>query len=89
MITLKGLRLHEPTDLTELQRQFPGDKICRFRASMVRAAGFVMQRKPEDCPPGFVNPDHHVVVGPPRIISKKQLMKRGHSIAVTLGIEIL
>jgi hypothetical protein len=56
---------------------------------MVRAAGFVMQRKPEDCPPGFVNPDHHVVVGPPRIISKKQLMKRGHSIAVTPGIEIL
>jgi hypothetical protein len=76
-------------NLTELRRQFPGVKICRFRASVVRAANFVIERKPADCPEGFPDPTHHVVIGPSETISRKQLMKIGHKIANTPGIEVL
>jgi hypothetical protein len=77
-------------NLAELRRLFPDDKICRFRASFVRAAGFVIERKPDGCPLGFLgDPTHHLVVGPAEQISKSQLMKRGHAIAITPGIEIL
>lgn len=77
-------------NLEELRRLFPGQRICRFRASFVRDAGFVIERKPGDCPDGFAgDPQHHVVIGPANEISKTQLMKRGHAIANTPGVEIL
>ena len=81
--------LDTPDNLAELRRKFPSFKICRFRAGIVRAAGFVIERKPDECPEGFSDRTQHVVIGPPETLSKKQLMKRGHAIAHSDGIEIL
>lgn len=78
------------TNLAELRRLFPGQKICRFRARFVRAAGFVVARKPDDCPDGFVgDPAHHLVIGPTEQVTKTELLRRGDAIGVTPGIEIL
>jgi len=78
------------TNLAELRRLFPGDKICRFAARFARDAGFVIQRKPGDCPPGFVgDPVHHLVIGPAEEKPKKALLRMGDALALTPGIEIL
>lgn len=77
-------------NLAEIRRLFPGDKICRFRAAAVRAAGFVIMRKPEDCPADFAGePTHHLVIGPEAEIRKKELMKRGDLIALSPDSEVL
>jgi len=78
------------SNLAELRRLFPGEQICRFRAGFVRAAGFVIERRPRECPDGFVgDPNDHLVIGPAEEIRKKELMRRGDAIAKTQGIEVL
>lgn len=81
--------LDNDANLAELRRLFPGAKICRFRAAVARAAGLVIERKPDECPQGFTgDPNDHVVIGPAEQISKKQLMKIGHRIANSEGVQI-
>lgn len=78
-----------PANRIQLKSIFAGLKICRFPASIVRAAGFVIERKPDECPEGFLDRTQHVVIGPPELLTKKQLVKRGQTIARSDGVEII
>jgi hypothetical protein len=54
-----------PGVLEELRRLFPGYEIASVRASVIRAAQLVIQRRPEECHEDFQGDRaSHVVVGP-------------------------
>jgi hypothetical protein len=77
-------------NLRELQRLFPGEKICRFPAAVIRAAGFFIERRPGEVPEDFLgDPSDHVVVGPPEAVGKKDLIRMGKAIATNPLIEII
>jgi hypothetical protein len=77
-------------NLAELRRMFPGQKIAKFRAQIVRDAQCVIERKPDECPLDFRGDRReHVVIGPARELSRGPYFKRAEEIAHTPGIEIL
>ncbi len=62
---------------TELQRLFPGQPVAGIPVEVLRTNGFVVERRPGECPTDYQgNPDDHVVVGPPAPCSRK-IYQRG------------
>lgn len=53
--------------LAELQALFPGKRIARIPASLLRAEGFWLDRRPDEAPLGCTNPAAHLVCGPPNM----------------------
>lgn len=50
--------------IDELQSLFPGCKIARIEAAIVRREGYSIERRPTESPEECSNPNSHVVVGP-------------------------
>jgi len=84
--------LDAPGMLAELQRIFPEHKIARVPAAVIRAAGFVIERRPDpaDCPRDFhCDPACHVVAGLSAEVTRIVFQRRARSIANHADIVII
>ena len=79
-----------PDVIIELWRIFPGHKIARIPASVIRAQGFVIERRPAECP-AELQCDHasHVVAGPAAEITRNEFQRRAGSIAKHIQVSII
>lgn len=71
-------------------RQLTGlTRVARVPVRLLRAAGYLIERRPDEAPSGCTHPDAHVVCGPPEAMGKKQYERAARRIATSLEIEIL
>jgi hypothetical protein len=67
--------------LTELQRLFPGLPVAGIPVEVIRTEGFVVGRRPNECPSGYAgDPNGHVVVGPPEPCGRKDYQRKSQAI---------
>jgi|SRR6266581_1020555 len=79
-----------PRILTELARLFPGMEVARVPAVVVRGVGFVIERRPGECPDGFqCDPTCHVVAGPPAPMTRNEFQRKARIIAKDPNITIV
>jgi hypothetical protein len=79
-----------PGVVNELWRIFPGHKIARIPAFVIRASGFVIERRPAECP-AELQCDHasHVVAGPAAEITRNEFQRRAGLIAKHNDVSII
>jgi len=79
-----------PGMLAELGRIFPGSEIARVPARVVRAVGFAIVRRPDECPEGFrCDRACHVVAGPPTELTRLEFQGKARNIAKDPGVTIV
>jgi hypothetical protein len=79
-----------PGMLTELARLFPGMEVARVPAAVVRAVGFVIERRPGECPDNFqCDPACHVVAGPPVQMTRNEFQGKARTIAKDPNVTIV
>jgi len=62
--------------LSELQRLFPGLPVAGIPVDIIRANGFVVERRPTECPEDYAGDrNDHVVVGPPEPCGRKEYQR--------------
>jgi hypothetical protein len=77
-----SLFVNSPEVAIELRRIFVGLEIASISVGVVREIGFVIERRPTECPDDFrCNPGCHVVIGPPREMARKEYQRRTRTIA--------
>jgi hypothetical protein len=84
--------LESPGMLTELQRIFPGHKIARVPAAVMRGQGFAIERRPDpaDCPADFgCDRACHVVAGPNAELPRPEFQRRARNIATHQDVTII
>jgi hypothetical protein len=71
-------------------RQLTGlTRVARVPVRLLRAAGYLIERRPDEAPDGCTRPESHVVCGPPEAMGKKQYERAARSIVTSLEIEML
>ncbi len=81
-----------PGMLAEVRRIFPGMEIARVPASVLRSTevGFVIERRPADCPEDFhCDPANHVVAGPSAEITRNEFQRRARRVAKHTDVTIV
>ncbi len=79
-----------PGVLSELRRIFQGKEIASVPASVIRDKGLAIERRPDECPPGFQSDRAcHVVVGPAAQMPINEYEKRARSIAKHDDVKIV
>ena len=81
-----------PGMIAEVRRMFPGMEIACVPASVLRSAevGFVIERRPAECPDGFQSdPAYHVVAGPNGELTRNEFQRRAGRIAKHPDVTIL
>jgi hypothetical protein len=73
----------------ELRRLLGQRQIARIPVSVIRAAGFWLERRPDEAPEGCSNPASHLVCGPPVAPIRKDYERMAKSIVKAPEIEIL
>jgi len=82
--------LEAPDIVAELWRIFPGHRIARIPSSVIRAEGFAIERRPDECPPDFRGDRAcHVVAGPALQVTRIEFQRRAGSIARHLDVTII
>ena len=84
--------IDSPGMLAEIQRIFPGHKIARVPATVLRAQGFAIERRPgpADCPADFqCDRAYHVVAGPNADIERPEFQRRARAIATHQDVTII
>jgi len=62
--------------LSELQRLFPGLPVAGIPVEVIRTNGFVIERRPDECPVDYAGDrNDHVVVGPPEPCGRKEYQR--------------
>lgn len=64
-------------------------RIARVPIRVLRAAGFWLERRSNEAPPGCTNPDAHLVCGPPQEIERGPYERAARSIAKSPDVETL
>lgn len=72
----------------ELRQLLGNKRIARIPARVVRQAGFQIERRPDEAPPGCSAPAAHVVCGPPTEIHRGLYERASRAIANAPEIEI-
>jgi hypothetical protein len=65
----------------QVRQMYPHNEIATVTAGAVRAAGYVIERRPGECGNFTGDPNAHVVIGPPEPITKKAQTRRARRIA--------
>jgi hypothetical protein len=79
-----------PGLLAELARLFPGMELARVPAAVVRGVGFVIERRPAECPDGFqCDPACHVIAGPPTQVARTEFQGKARTIAKNPSVTII
>jgi hypothetical protein len=79
-----------PGMLTELSRIFPGSEIAVVPALVVRAVGFAIERRPDECPEDFqCDRTCHVVAGPPAELTRLEFQAKARRIAKNPNVTIV
>jgi hypothetical protein len=74
--------VNAPGVLDELQRKFRGHDIAEIPVSVVRGAGFVIERRPTEVDADFQSdPNSHVVAGPSTELTRDQHQRVARAIA--------
>lgn len=82
--------LDVPGVVDELNRIFAGFEIASIPASVIREAGFVIERRPGECPEDFrCDRTCHVVAGPIESLERKVHQKRARQIAKHPAVTII
>jgi hypothetical protein len=71
-------------------RQLTGfTRIVRVPVRLLRAVGYLVERRPDEAPDGCTRPESHVVAGPPETMTRKQYERASRSIATSPEIELV
>ncbi len=73
----------------EIAGLFPGLRLARLPVHVVREAGFILERRPEEAPEGCSVPSSHVVTGPSTEIRRLEYEKQAKRIVTNEGVTIL
>lgn len=68
---------------------FSGKRIARIPAKLLRDQGYWLERRPDEAPEGCVNPNAHVICGPPNSPVRKVYEEMARRIVKSLDIRIL
>jgi len=64
-------------------------KIARVPIRVLRAAGYWLERRADEAPPGCAHPESHLVCGPPKEIDRGPYEKAARSIVKSPDVETL
>jgi hypothetical protein len=81
--------VEEEFPVERLQALFPGKKIARIPASVVRQAGFFIERRPGEAPAGCAVPGAHVVIGPRSEIGRGAYERAARSIVKHQAVSVI
>jgi hypothetical protein len=77
-----SLFVNSPEVVTELRRIFIGLEIACISVGVLREAGLVIERRPDECPEAFnCDPRCHVVIGPPNEMTRNVYQRIARTIA--------
>jgi len=76
-------------EINELQGLFPGLKIARIPAAVVRREGFLVERRPVEAPPGCTVPDSHVIVGPAAALERGDYERAARNIVKDRSVTLI
>lgn len=76
--------------IDELRRIFGSAEVARVPAAAIRTVGFGIERRPAECPSGFLcDPASHVVVGPRQQMQRNTYEKTARLIAKEPGVALI
>jgi hypothetical protein len=82
--------LDGPGVVAELRRIFKDAEIARVPVQVIRAIGFAIERRPDECPIGFrCDRSNHVVAGPAQQMDRNVYEKLARSIAKQPAVTII
>jgi hypothetical protein len=77
-----SLFLNSPEVVAELHRLFIGLEIASVSVGVLREAGLIVARRPDECPDNFnCDPNCHVVIGPPGEMTRNIYQRIARTIA--------
>jgi hypothetical protein len=73
----------------ELRLLLGDRRIARVPVRVIREAGYWLERRADEAPPGCSHPDSHLVCGPPQDIARGPYEKAARSIVKSPDVEVL
>lgn len=75
--------------LEEMYALFPGRRIARFPAALLRTEGFWLERRPDEAPSECTQPSAHLVCGPPHMPNRGTYEAIARRIVKSYDVEVL
>jgi hypothetical protein len=75
--------------VSEVQLLFPDKKIARLPVYVVRRESFAIERRPDEAPPGCVEPRAHVVIGPLAALQRGDYERCARNIVKDAAVQVI